>query len=72
MKKATANEQCGDQNRASVATVETDDSFAAWGIGKHACPGRYFAVDIVKIIMTHILEKYEVGVLVERAPNWWI
>jgi cytochrome P450 len=57
---------------AGAAAVETDSEFTAWGIGKHACPGRYFAVDFVKMIMSHILVDYEVALLPERPANIWI
>ncbi|RYP77946.1 hypothetical protein DL771_000805 [Monosporascus sp. 5C6A] len=55
-----------------AAAAETDRHFAAWGIGKHACPGRFFAVDLTKIILTHVLVDYEVEVLGERPENVWI
>lgn len=31
----------------------------AWGYGKHACPGRFFASALSKMLLTHILFKYE-------------
>lgn len=57
---------------AAAAAVETDEHFSAWGIGKHACPGRFFAVDFVKMIMAHVLVDYEVEVLAKRPDNLWI
>jgi cytochrome P450 len=50
-----------------AAAAETDGNFAAWGIGKHACPGRFFGVDVIKIILTHILVEYEVEHLKRAA-----
>lgn len=55
-----------------AAAAETDGHFASWGIGKHACPGRFFAVDLVKIILTHVLINYEILPLEERPQNMWI
>lgn len=55
-----------------AAAVETDHHFAAWGIGKHACPGRFFAVDLIKIILTRVFMDYEVKPLEERPENVWI
>ncbi|QKX59125.1 uncharacterized protein TRUGW13939_06256 [Talaromyces rugulosus] len=57
---------------AGHAAAETDVNFAAWGIGKHACPGRFFAVDLIKIILIHVLVDYEVELLGERPENMWI
>ncbi|KAI1815749.1 cytochrome P450 [Poronia punctata] len=55
-----------------VAAAETDERFAAWGIGKHACPGRFFAVDLIKIILARILLEYEVQIQEQRPENMWI
>lgn len=30
-----------------------------WGYGKHSCPGRFFAAAVAKMLLTHILFKYE-------------
>lgn len=57
---------------AAAAAVETDECFTAWGIGKYACPGRFFAVDLVKMILAHVLVDYEVENLCERPDNLWI
>lgn len=57
---------------AQAAAAETDGHFASWGIGKHACPGRYFAVDLIKIIMIHVLMDYEIELKGERPDNLWI
>ncbi|OKL60382.1 hypothetical protein UA08_04238 [Talaromyces atroroseus] len=54
------------------AAAETNEHFVAWGIGKHACPGRFFAVDLIKIILAHVLVDYEVKFLGERPGNIWI
>ncbi|KAK8076769.1 hypothetical protein PG994_004041 [Apiospora phragmitis] len=54
------------------AAAETDRQFAAWGIGKHACPGRFFAVDLIKIIAGKVLADYEVKLGKQRPENIWI
>lgn len=56
----------------AAAVVEIDGCFTAWGIGKHACPGRFFAVDLVKMILAHVLVDYEVENLGKRPENLWI
>jgi cytochrome P450 len=33
----------------------------AWGYGNHVCPGRFFAVRAIKIILTKLLLEYEFG-----------
>ncbi|KAI1824870.1 cytochrome P450 [Xylaria intraflava] len=57
---------------SSPAAIEPDEYFSPWGIGKHACPGRFFAVDIIKMIVTRILLEYEVEPLETRPENVWL
>ncbi|KAB8074945.1 cytochrome P450 [Aspergillus leporis] len=37
-----------------------DHTFPIWGLGKHACPGRYYASLLLKLVLTQILLDYEV------------
>jgi len=37
------------------------DSFLAWGHGRHACPGRFFATYLMKIMLAHVLVTYNVA-----------
>lgn len=60
-----------DGEKKTTAAVETSDNFTSWGLGKHACPGRFFAVDLVKIVVGKILLNYEVEVLRKRPDNVW-
>jgi cytochrome P450 len=36
------------------------DVFLAWGHGRHACPGRFFAAHLMKIMLAHVLVNYDV------------
>jgi cytochrome P450 len=36
------------------------DHFLAWGHGRHACPGRFFAAHLMKIMLAHVLVNYDV------------
>lgn len=41
-----------------------------FGYGKHACPGRFFAGNELKLILVKMLEKYEIGLKVpQRFPG---
>jgi cytochrome P450 len=31
----------------------------SWGFGKHACPGRFYAIKLAKMVYMVLLEKYE-------------
>lgn len=45
-------------NKPKQFTAATPEHMA-WGYGKHACPGRFFAAAVAKMLLTHILFKYE-------------
>ncbi|PVH98924.1 cytochrome P450 monooxygenase-like protein [Periconia macrospinosa] len=52
-----------------VATNEEDVSF---GLGRHACPGRFFAANEIKIILARLILDYDVAMpegLTERYSN---
>ena len=51
-----------------VATVNSD--FVAFGQGRHACPGRFFASTELKILLAYIVKTYDLK-LVDgaRPPN---
>ncbi|KAG7092729.1 hypothetical protein E1B28_009058 [Marasmius oreades] len=36
-----------------------DSSYLTFGVGKHACPGRFFAVTELKLLMSHTLMYYD-------------
>ncbi|KAK4956410.1 hypothetical protein LTR10_005934 [Elasticomyces elasticus] len=39
--------------------VSTSAHHTAFGFGRHACPGRFFASNEIKIVMAHMLMKYD-------------
>ncbi|KAE8389474.1 cytochrome P450 [Aspergillus alliaceus] len=47
----------GNETYSQVTTPTPDH--LGWGLGKHACPGRIFAVSEVKLVLCHILLKYD-------------
>ncbi|KAI0045053.1 cytochrome P450 [Auriscalpium vulgare] len=40
--------------------VVTDKDYLAFGLGRHACPGRFFAANMLQLIVAHILVTYDV------------
>ncbi|KAL9616953.1 MAG: hypothetical protein Q9160_008223 [Pyrenula sp. 1 TL-2023] len=40
--------------------VSATETHIAFGLGKHACPGRFFAAHELKIMLAHILLKYDI------------
>ncbi|KAJ5165582.1 uncharacterized protein N7500_007412 [Penicillium coprophilum] len=49
--------------------TKTRTSHLAFGHGKHACPGRFLSCDEAKLILCHILLKYDFKAVDGRVPN---
>ncbi|KAJ5605308.1 hypothetical protein N7510_010462 [Penicillium lagena] len=49
--------------------VSTSPTHLGFGHGQHACPGRFFASNEVKIIMCHILLKYDWRLVGDQEPR---
>ena len=47
--------------------VSTSDEHLGFGNGKHACPGRFFAANEAKLILCHVLLKYDWKVIDPEA-----
>lgn len=54
-----------DAEKTNVA-VHVRENFLAFGLGKHACPGRFFAVHVVKMVLGYLLMHYDLEPLKER------
>lgn len=52
----------GDQKSA----VHISADFLPWGLGKHACPGRFFAVHVMKLMLGHLFLKFDFEPLREK------
>jgi cytochrome P450 len=60
--KSVGPESTGKQKQSA----SLDDAFLGFGYGKHACPGRFFALNEVKIFVAHMLMNYEVEYMKDR------
>jgi cytochrome P450 len=47
-------------NESKFQFVSTGDDYIPFGHGKHACPGRFFASNEIKIIISQLLMKYDI------------
>lgn len=54
----------------AASTTETTSSVC--GHGKHACPGRQFAIELIKMVVACLVVNHEIESLPERAENVWI
>ena len=60
-----------EQSMGKTAAT-TEVTYAVWGHGKHACPGRFFAVALVKMLLACLVQRYEVKPWKERPDNVWV
>jgi len=51
--------------------ISTSNDHTAFSWGKHACPGRFFAAQEVKIAMVHILLKYDFRLEDPGSAGWF-
>lgn len=51
--------------------ITPSDSFLPFGLGRHACPGRFFVSLELKILLAYMVMNYEVEPLPTRPPNTW-
>ncbi|KAI6816590.1 hypothetical protein KC342_g15398 [Hortaea werneckii] len=54
----------GDENqerpkRKQNPTTQISSSFLSFGLGKHSCPGRFFAVQTLKLMLGYLITRYE-------------
>ncbi|KUJ15176.1 CYP-42 P450 monooxygenase [Mollisia scopiformis] len=50
--------------------ISTSHEHTAFSHGKHACPGRFFAANEVKIAMVHLLLKYDMRLEEPKDAGW--
>ncbi|KEY72636.1 hypothetical protein S7711_06270 [Stachybotrys chartarum IBT 7711] len=58
--------------RARNAFATTSAEHLAFGHGRNACPGRFFAANELKLLLGHLLLNYDFAVETERPENKWI
>ncbi|KAJ5347312.1 cytochrome P450 [Penicillium brevicompactum] len=46
-------------NETTALAVSPSAEHIGWGLGKHACPGRFLAIHELKIVLCHILLRYD-------------
>ncbi|KAJ5146148.1 uncharacterized protein N7515_000712 [Penicillium bovifimosum] len=56
--------------RGSLLTA-TSNTFLQFGHGKHGCPGRFLAADILKLILAEMALRYEIKWDVKPEENSW-
>lgn len=60
-------EQPGQENRWQF--VSTSPEYLAFGHGTHACPGRFFASNEMKIVLAHLIMNYDWMIVEDKPPG---
>ncbi|KAI0545951.1 cytochrome P450 [Xylaria curta] len=60
----------GEEKRPQ-GLINTSEKFMGFSHGSHACPGRFFAANQLKIALGHIALLYEIEPISERPVNRW-
>jgi cytochrome P450 len=56
---------------AKLHSVNTSPEYLVFGHGEHACPGRFFAVNEVKLMLAFILLRYDIKTETGKRPANW-
>ena len=56
----------------NLSMVSTSETFLPFGHGRHACPGRFFAANELKLLIAYMVLNYEIKPLAVRPKNIWL
>jgi cytochrome P450 len=57
-----------DQSSSELDAARPSDQYLGFGYGRHACPGRWFAVVMMKTLLAHLTMHYDVEATQAQAP----
>ncbi|KAF2769280.1 putative P450 monooxygenase [Teratosphaeria nubilosa] len=57
-------------DKRAQGIVTTSDAFLTFGHGRHACPGRFFAAQEMKLMLAHIVLNYDAKIEGSRQSNF--
>ncbi|KAI0130467.1 cytochrome P450 [Xylariales sp. AK1849] len=69
--KRSAAEEGTYVERARQAWATTSTEYTAFGHGRHACPGRFFASSELKLMLAYIIIHYDIELQKLRPENVW-
>ncbi|KAF3762804.1 hypothetical protein M406DRAFT_99177 [Cryphonectria parasitica EP155] len=62
----------GYVEKAKQAFATTSTEYAAFGHGRHACPGRFFASSELKLMLAYVVMNYDFEFQETRPANAWV
>jgi cytochrome P450 len=58
--------------KANFSMVSTSNEYLPFGHGRHACPGRFFAANELKLLLAYVVLNYDIEPLAERPSGSWV
>ena len=55
-----------------MTSAMTGPGFLTFGHGRHACPGRFFAIQEIKLLVAHVILNFDFQHMDKRPQNTWI
>ncbi|KAI7889564.1 cytochrome P450 [Mucor mucedo] len=65
--RTRVNEMDPDMSRDKISTAP-GKNFASFGLGKHLCPGRFFAIQEIQTTLVYLLKNYEIKTASGKPP----
>lgn len=60
LRDGTSPDPIGFANREMYQFVSASKENLQWGLDRHACPGRFFAAAVIKLVLAEVIERYDV------------
>lgn len=57
------------KTRKQELSVDVNESFLTYGFGRHACPGRFFASQMMGLALAFVVQNYEVEKVTARKAR---
>ncbi|KAI1742994.1 cytochrome P450 [Xylaria scruposa] len=51
--------------------TSTDLTYPFWGLGRHSCPGRFYASLVLKLVIVHVITHYDILPTVQSGSRTW-
>ena len=58
--------------KANLSFVSVGSQYHPFGHGRHACPGRFFAANELKLLLAYMIQNYDFEFLESRPPSQWM
>ena len=58
--------------KANYSMVSTSADYQPFGHGRHACPGRFFAANELKLLLAYMVLNYDIELLPKRPEGTWV